>query len=217
MYAQNITLINNNNDEITINRDLHFTLNGVFYATKTAQNRKNAKTGENTNSCYVSIKNRGTVSFSGEGVKDFFDNAEKSEKTTTARIREKNADCVKVIAKYDTLDEFIAKNADAQKMTRIRGTASIDEYTADVVRKIDDLQKVLASMTSEYTQIHALTDEEFKQVIEDKYAKNNATYEKAVLAKNSKNDLVNIAKTQADKIAELEALLAKMQAQGTAK
>lgn len=217
MNAQNITLSNNNNDEITINRDLHFTLNGVFYATKTAQNRKNAKTGENTNSCYVSIKNRGTVSFSGEGVKDFFDSTEKSEKTTTARTREKNADCVKVIAKYDTLDEFIAKNADAQKLTRIRNITSVDEYTADVVRKINDLQKVLASMTSEYTQVHALTDDDFKQVIADKYAKNNATYEKAVLAKNSKNDLIDIAKTQADKIAELEALVAKMQAQGMAK
>lgn len=215
--AQFITLSNEHNDEITINRDLHFTLNGVFYATKTAQNRKHKLTGENTNGCYVSIKNRGTVSFSGEGVADFFNNAEKSEKTTTARTREKNADSVKVVTKYDTLDDFVAKNADAQKLTRIRNTASIDEYTADVVRKIDDLQKVLASITSEYTQVHALTDDEFKQVLADKYAQNNATYDRAVLAKNSKNDLVDIAKAQADELAELRALVAKMQAQGMAK
>lgn len=215
MNAQNITLNNKHNDEITINRDLHFTLNGVFYATQTVQNR--TKNGVNTNSCYVIIKNRGTVSFSGEGVADFFDNAEKTEKTTTARTREKNADCVKVVAKYDTLADFIEKNADAQKLTRIRNTASVNEYTSSIVEKINDLQKVLASMQAEYTQVHALTDDEFKQVLADKYAKNNATYEKAALAKNSKNELVDLAKTQADKIAELEALVAKMLAQGAAK
>lgn len=215
--AQDITLSNDRNDEITINRDLHFTLNGVYYASKTAQNRKHPKTGENTNSCYVSIKNRGTVSFSGEGVKDFFDNAEKSEKTTTTRTRTKNADCVKVITKYDTLDDFVAKNADAQKLTRIRNTASIFDYTANITKKIEDLQKVHEGMVEEYRQVHALTDDDFKQLLADKYAQNNEAYDRAVYAKNSKTELVDLAKTQADKIAELEALVAKMQAQGVAK
>lgn len=212
MNAQNtITLSNKNGDTITLNSDLHFTLNGVFYASKTAQNRKSKTTGELTNSCYVSMPH-GTISFSGEGVKEFFENADTTK--TTTRTRTKTAESVKVLTTYATLDEYLEKNADAQKLTRIRNTTTLAEYTADIVKKIDDLNKVLATMESEYSQVHALTDDEFKSVLARKYAKNEDDYKTATLTKTNKSELVELAKAQADELAKLREFYEKMQAMG---
>ena len=213
MNAQkSLTLSNKNGNTITINGDLRFTLDGVFYASKSAQNRK-SKTGELTNSCYVSMP-QGTISFSGEGVKEFFENADTTK--TTTRTRTKNADSVRVLTTYATFEEYLDKNADAQKLTRIRNTASVSDYTSDIVKKIEDLQIVLASMQSEYSQVHALTDEEFKSVLARKYAKNEDDYKTATLAKTNKNDLVELAKAQADELAKLREFYEKMQAMGLA-
>ena len=107
MNAQkSLTLSNKNGNTITINGDLHFTLDGVFYASKSAQNRK-SKTGELTNSCYVSMP-QGTISFSGGGVKEFFENADTTK--TTTRTRTKTSDSVRVLTTYATFEEYLDKN-----------------------------------------------------------------------------------------------------------
>ena len=115
-----------------------------------------------------------------------------------ATITKTKCNRVKTAKNCNSLEEFVEYDYEASKIIKLR-KLSLDEYTADIKHKIEMYQNDLNAMVDEWQKINALTDEEASDIINQKYAENQANAKKSAVMQVSKTDMADLLLALAEK------------------
>ena len=151
MTTKLYTLINKNNDRLSVYEDGSLTLNDVTICNKW-QWRPNSNTAG-----YV-IVNGKTYSFSGITADQIeaLNNATHNNKQATT-VREKNATSARVIAYYESFEEYCNGDQYAKNVLLAKNSTA-EEYTKGLDDQIAKLQQQRAEKIAYHTAVNAMED-----------------------------------------------------------